>query len=187
MLPARTAPVYSPFMSKFDQFRQYLITRFKLGITTYKQLYQTITANGFNGKYSSFCDRMNQLVKGGEIHFKSQNANETLRPLSDIRIWSVTKLSFMALCDVNKLNVIDREFLDFLYTSSSVIKETSELASQFKELFQTKEAGSLQKWIERAIESDSSLKTFAKEFCQIMKTLIRLSFQVSVTDKLKDR
>ena len=109
-----------------------------------------------------FCDRMNQLVKGEEMQFVSQNANIALKPLPDIKIWSITKLSFMALSDVDKLNVTDKEFLDFLYSSSSIISEASELASQFKKLFYTKEPGSLQKWIERAIKSDSSLKTFAK-------------------------
>ena len=162
VLPARTEPVYSQLISNFDKFRQYLSANYKPGITTYRQLHQTIVANGFNGKYSSFCDRMNQLVKGGEMQFVSQNANIALKPLPDIKIWSITKLSFMALSDVDKLNVTDKEFLDFLYSSSSMISEASELASQFKKLFHTKEPGSLQKWIERAIKSDSSLKTFAK-------------------------
>jgi transposase len=162
VLSARTLPVYSPFMTNFDKYRQYLIANYKPGITTFRQLHQAIVASGFDGKYSSFCDRMNQLINGGRVFCQSENTSEVLKPLLDIKMWSTTKLSFMALSDSEKLNPTEKRFLDFLYSSSSIIRETAELASKFKKLFVTKEIGSLEQWIQRALIADSSLKTFAK-------------------------
>ncbi len=94
--------------------------------------------------------------------FETEHTIRGLKPPPNVKTWLVTKLSFMALSDPVKLNPLDKKFLDFLFSYCGIIKEAAELANQFKKLFQIKEVGSLQKWIDRAIKSESGLKTFAK-------------------------
>lgn len=64
--------------------------------------------------------------------------------------------------DKNDLNTEDRKFLELLYEKYPAIKETEQLISRFKKLFQIKEEGTLRKWLEDVEKSTSVIKRFAK-------------------------
>jgi transposase len=63
-LPGRENPAVSPTFTNFSNFEAYLLEHYKPGVT-YKTLFQAIQNQGFNGKYTSFCERMNKMKEGG--------------------------------------------------------------------------------------------------------------------------
>ena len=79
-----------------------------------------------------------------------------------MRTWSSGKLSIMIQMDKEALNTEDRKFLEFLYDKYPVIKETEQLISRFKKLFQIKEEGTLTTWLEDVAKSTTGIKRFAK-------------------------
>lgn len=89
-------------------------------------------------------------------------AGGNLPKLKPVKIWSVSKLAFMALGDADKLKEKEREFLEFLYFKSPVIKHTLNLVLKFREFFHSKSEGSLDSWLKEALLPVSELKWFAK-------------------------
>jgi transposase len=160
-LPGRQNPEISPTYTNFNHFESYLLEQYKPGVT-YKALFQAIQNKGFNGKYTSFCERMNKIIKRDGYSSFPGLADGHLPKLKPVKIWSVSKLAFMALGDVDALKQKDREFLDFIYGKSSVIKNTVALALRFKKLFHSKSEGSLSLWLQEALMPVSELKWFAK-------------------------
>jgi len=161
ILPSRQSPVNSSQETNFNRFRSQLIEGF-LPEVTYKSLYQSIQQQGFNGKYTQFCENMNRLVKVKTSSDTAKLKRGNLPKLAPIQTWSTSKLAFMALGKENKLKSKDQEFLDFLYNKSPEIKAAADLALRFKELFQNKTEGSLDSWLQDALLPESQLKGFAK-------------------------
>lgn len=72
----------------------------------------------------------------------------------------------MLYVDQDKLNQQDSEFLKLLYKKYPDTKQTGELVKGFKNLFQSKQEGSLNAWIEEAMQPGSGIKSFA---CNLLK------------------
>ncbi|TDE10808.1 transposase [Dyadobacter psychrotolerans] len=153
--------VVSHGLTNFDMYRAYLIENNRPGVT-YKDLYHNIVRDGFNGKYTSFCDRMNRLMTANNSLYMNGTADQWPVKLPTMKTWSTTKLAFMALGDTEKLKPDDKKFLEFLYQSSSVIRATAELAIQFKKLFLVKQIGSLDHRLQNALKPNSGFKGFAR-------------------------
>jgi transposase len=130
-LSGRQAPVVSSALTNFPSFEAWLIAHYRPGVT-YKALFQAIEQQGFNGKYTSFCERMNQLVKRRNHAGHSALEAEAMPKLSPVKIWSTSKLAFMALNNANDLKPTEEKFLDFLYSKAPVIKQTAALVVEFK-------------------------------------------------------
>lgn len=142
--------------TNFDSFTQILLDECNRN-RTFKDLFHTIVKSGFNGKYTSFCERMNSLYANNKI--SKHNTHSQIAP---VRVWSPNKLSFLLYMDDEKLNTNDKRFLELLYDKCPEVKEMEVLVKQFKNLFKLKEPGSLLKWIADTQTSDSSIKNFAK-------------------------
>lgn len=56
-------------------YRVYLIENNRPGVT-YKDLYHNIVKDGFNGKYTSFCDRMNRLMTANNSLYMNGTADQ---------------------------------------------------------------------------------------------------------------
>lgn len=160
-LQGKQNPETSPTYTNFNHFETYLLSQYKPGIT-FKTLFQAIQDQGFNGKYTSFCERMHKLLKGIDFTGKAGFTEGNLLKLSPVKTWTTSKLAFMALGNADKLEAKNREFLNFLYSKSPVLKLTVALALKFKELFQSKSEGSLDSWLQEALMPESELKWFAK-------------------------
>lgn len=61
----------------------------------------------------------------------------------------------------DKLTAKELDYLDFLYQKIPQIKATVELTKNFKNLFVEKTEGSLQDWLNKALDSTSELQGFA--------------------------
>lgn len=128
---------------------------------TYRELHQTITSMGFNGKYSQFCFKMNEICKIQPL-YRPKVINPT-----PIRTWSPTRLSLMLYMEPDQLQGNDdHEFLNLLYEKYPEIKQMEQLVKSFKKLFQCKEDGLLKDWIEEAAHSECGLKNFAKNLAK---------------------
>ena len=142
--------------TNFESFRLFLLHETNRG-KLYTELYAAILSEGFNGGYSQFCNNMNKLLKNHKII----PASCKIDPVA-MRTWSPRKLSIMIQMDKNNLNTEDQKFLELLYDKHPVIKETEQLISRFKNLFQIKEEGTLSTWLNDVEKSTSVLKRFAK-------------------------
>jgi transposase len=145
--------------TNFNNFESEVLRRSQIK-ESFLDTFNYIVKLGFNGKYSSFCERMNKLINDGKNARTRVESN--LPRLSPIKTWSVTKLSFMALSKSENLKEEDKSFINLLYLKSPEIQKTAILANSFKELFVTKKEGSLREWVENATTSESGLKRFAK-------------------------
>jgi transposase len=115
---------------------------------------------GFNGKYSQFCNNMNNAWN---MHFPS--TPRTNAPISPgfVKSWSPTRLSLMLYMDDDQLpDSEDHKFLKLLFEKCPEIMHMGQLVKKFKNLFLVKEDGMLKNWIEDAMTSNSCLKNFAK-------------------------
>ncbi len=157
VLPARNTPTTSEYSTNFDHFIPYIQQNYGPQ-TTYKQLLADMIAQGFNGKYTSFCERMNRLVAQNLV---GQPLDKP-QPLARQQTWSSTKLAFIALTDTSLLPAKDLEFFTFLCQHSAPIQKAAELAQQFKTLLGKQHHGSFDEWLESASHPDSLLKNFAK-------------------------
>jgi transposase len=127
---------------------------------TYLELYQTIREMGFNGKYSQFCNNMNNAWN---MHFP--HTPRTSVPIGPdfVKSWSPTRLSLMLYMDDDQLpDPDDHKFLKLLFENCPDIKHMGQLVKKFKNLFLIKEDGMLKNWIEEATTSNSCLKNFAR-------------------------
>ena len=79
-----------------------------------------------------------------------------------LKVWSPQQLSMLMQKDQKDLKKSDREFLELLYNKCPIVKETKEYVARFKQLFQSKEVGTLKKWIDDVTKSTSGIKGFAK-------------------------
>ena len=120
-------------------------------------LYKMIKASGFTGGYSQFCNNMNGLLRSHGIIAVSCKLDPT-----PLKIWSPQQLSILMQKDKKDLKKTDREFLELLYNKCPIVKETEEYIDRFKKLFQSKELGTLKKWIDDVTKSTSGIKGFAK-------------------------
>mgnify|MGYP003461588388 CR=1 FL=1 len=143
--------------TNFDSFTPILMQEDSKS-KTYKELFQTIKKDGFSGKYTSFCERMNNLYASNKI------TRAGISPKTDqIRAWSPNQLSFLLYSDKEKLSIENNRFLDLLFNTCPEIKQIGVLVKQFKELFKRKEPDSLSKWIANAQMVDNlPFKNFAK-------------------------
>lgn len=157
VLPSRNTPTASEHSTNFDHFIPYIQQNYGPQ-TTYKQLLADMIARGFNGKYTSFCERMNQLVAQNLVgqHLDKPQA------LAKQQTWSSTKLAFIALTDTSLLAANDLKFFTFLCKQSAPIQKAAELAQQFKALLGKQHHGSFDEWLESASHPESLLKNFAK-------------------------
>lgn len=149
--PRRQTPLNPRYMTNFFEFKDYLFEFYK--DLDYMTLYANIRKQGFNGKYTQFCHNMNRFIKPEK---------PGLPRLPPIETWSTSRISFMVLQQEDKLSPKDRNFLNFLYQKDPQIKDTAELARDFKNLFLDKAEGTLQNWLGRALNPNSELKSFAK-------------------------
>ena len=142
--------------TNLDAFINFLIQKSN-SHKTYRELYQTITNMGFNGKYSQFCYKMNHICK-----IKSLSRQRIISPVP-IKTWSPTRLSLMLYMEPDQLQGNDdHEFLKLLFEKCPEIKQMEQLVKDFKKLFQCKQDGLLKAWIEEAGKSECGLKNFAK-------------------------
>lgn len=124
---------------------------------TYRQLHKIIVQMGFNGKYTQFCCKMNE-VYDMQPFLRSKPASPLL-----VKTWSPTRLSLMLYMGSEELQCNeDRDFLKLLFEKLPQIKQLEQLVKGFKQLFAAKEEGRLKKWIEEALKSECGLKNFAK-------------------------
>jgi len=142
--------------TNFESFQIFLLHENNRG-KTYKVLYNIIKANGFFGAYSQFCNNMNGLLRSHCII----PASCKLDP-APLKIWHPRQLSVLIQKDKEDLKKEDREFLELLYNKCPIVKETEEYIGRFKKLFQTKQEGTLKKWIDDVAKSTSGIKSFAK-------------------------
>ena len=124
---------------------------------TYRELHKTIVQMGFNGKYTQFCCKMNEVY----------NMQPFIRTKSEapivVKTWSPTRLSLMLYMESEQLQGNDdRDFLKLMFEKLPQIKQMEQLVKGFKQLFLTKEDGLLKNWIEEALKSECGLKNFAK-------------------------
>ena len=143
--------------TNFESYHLFLLHESNKG-KLYTELYAAILSKGFNGRYTQFCSNMNELFKNHKII----PASRKIDPPVAMKTWSPRKLSMLIQMDTKDLNNEDRKFLQLLYDNSPLIKETEELVGRFKELFQTKEEGTLKKWVDDVAKSSSGIKGFAK-------------------------
>lgn len=142
--------------TNFDAFEQFLLHESNRG-KLLTQLYAEICSEGFSGGYTQFCHNINELLKNNKLI----PASCKIDPVAS-RTWSPQRLSMMIQMEIKDLNMDDKSFLQLLYSRSPMIKETADLINRFKNLFQTKEEGSLKKWLEDVAKSSSGIKRFAK-------------------------
>jgi len=107
-------------------------------VKTYRELHKTIVEMGFNGKYTQFCNKMNEL----------KNTQPALRPKSTgpilVKTWSPTRLSlmlYMEPCELKRAD--DKDFLKLLFEKYPQMKKMEKLVKGFKNLFKTKKDGTL--------------------------------------------
>ncbi len=149
----------SRILTNFCDFESELIKLSQTN-TTYLNLFNHITEKGFNGKYSQFCERMNK--RGNDGKAAKTRGNKVLPLLRPVKTWSLSKLAFIALAKAGTLKEEDQKYLDILLQKSPEIKNTTDLAHSFRQLFVAKEEGSLTEWIKIAGAEGSALKGFAK-------------------------
>lgn len=137
--------------NKLKGFEEYIFQEMTTG-KNLKTLYEGVVANGFRGSYDKFRYNLKLLLKKEKI----------TRQLVPTRNWSPKELSIMLYKDEKDLEVEDKKFLTLLYERCPAIKQTGGLVRQFKDLFKTKEQGSLAAWIDSALKVDTEIKTFAK-------------------------
>lgn len=142
--------------TNFESFQLFLLHESNRG-KPYTELYATILTEGFIGGYSQFCNNMNELLKNNKVI----HASRKIDPVA-MKIWSPRKLSIMIQMDKSNLNTDDQKFMELIYEKYPAMKETEQLVSRFKKLFQVKEEGSLMKWLEDVDKSTSGIKRFAK-------------------------
>jgi hypothetical protein len=143
--------------TNLDAFRSFLFSE-SSSLKTYKQLYQSILEMGFNGKYSRFCQNMNDIWEL-DPSLRIQNTGDA----APIKSWSPTQLSLMLYMEQDQLvNKDDANFLKLLFKECPEIKLVGELVRKFKTLFIIKEEGSLQAWINEATRPECGIKGFAK-------------------------
>jgi len=163
--PRRQAPVYQRYLTNFFDFKEYLLENYSK--YDYLTLYAAIRTQGFNGKYTQFCHNMNRFIKPEKPN---------LHRVSPIETWSNNKISFMVLQQEDKLTAKELDYLDFLYQKIPQIKATVELTKNFKNLFVEKTEGSLQDWLNKALDSTSELQGFAtgiqKDFDAVNQAVI---------------
>ena len=156
--------------SNFDMFQDYL-SQENNRIKTRRELYQTIIQMGFNGRYTSFCDNLNNLWKG-----TFPTKNKAIVVPKPIVTWSTSKLSMMLYENADQMNSYDKEFLNLLFENHPEIKHMEQLIKRFKDLFKYKEDGKLKIWIDDAMDPRSGLKNFAtnllKDFQAINNAVI---------------
>ena len=126
-------------------------------VKTYRELHKTIVEMGFNGKYTQFCCKMNEVY----------NMQPSLRPKSTgpilVKTWSPTRLSIMLYMELDELKRDeDKDFLKLLFEKCPQIEKIEKLVKGFKKLFIAKEDGMLKNWIEEVLKSDCGLNNFAK-------------------------
>lgn len=124
---------------------------------TYRELHKTIMQMGFNGKYTQFCSKMNEVY--------NTQSFPRLKPSCPVPVktWSPTRLSLMLYMEPEQLKGNDdKDFLELLFEKLPQIKKMEQLVKGFKHLFVAKEDGLLKKWIEEALKSECGLKNFAK-------------------------
>lgn len=138
------------YSTNFSDYQALLAEMYSPDIT-YLNLFNHVKKLGFNGKYTQFCQRMNQLFNDGKTA-RSRKSNR-LAVLKPVKTWSTSKLAFMALSD-GKLDAEDQAFLDFLCAKSPEIKTTAELAQTFKKLVTRKLDSSLEEWLKQAKSSE---------------------------------
>lgn len=137
--------------NKLKGFEEYLLQEITTG-KNLKTLYEGVVAKGFQGSYDKFRYNLKRLLKREKI----------TRQLVPAKSWSPRELSIMLYKDEKDLEMEDKKFLNLLYERCPVIKQTAGLVRQFKDLFKTKEQGSLATWIDNALKANTAIKTFAK-------------------------
>lgn len=144
-------------LTNFDSFTSFLMHENNTN-KTYRDLFHIIVKDGYSGKYSHFCERINNLYTSNSI-VKTVIAQKA----EQIRSWSPNKLSFLLYTDKQKLSVENNQFMNLLFDVCPEVKRIEMLAEQFKDLFKRKEPKSLSKWIDKVqIVNSQTINNFAK-------------------------
>ena len=142
--------------TNLESFINYLLSEGNHG-KTYRELHNTIVQMGFNGKYTQFCHKMNEVYNMPGLSRMKYKAQVVVA-----KTWSPTQLSLMLYRESKHLKEDDKEFLELLFEKLPQIKQMEQLIKDFKQLFLIKKDGMLQKWIQEASTSECGLKKFAK-------------------------
>jgi transposase len=142
--------------TNFNAYQLFLLQKTNAG-KLYKDLHAEIVKQGFNGGYTQFCNNMNILLKSYKITPVYRKSDPAI-----MKTWSAGKLSILLQMDPGALKIEDKKFMDQLCDKYPVVKQTTQQVNQFKKLFQDKEEGSLQQWLDNVTKSTSGIKAFAK-------------------------
>lgn len=142
--------------TNFNAYRALLLRQTNAG-KLYKDLHADIVKLGFNGGYTQFCNNMNELLQTNKMTPAYHKSDPII-----MKTWSAGTLSVMLQKDSGVLTTEDKIFMEQLYDKYPVVKQTAQQVKQFKKLFQDKDEGSLQKWLDNIAESQSGIKAFAK-------------------------
>ncbi len=142
--------------TNLDAFINFLLMEENRG-KTYRELHETIVEMGFNGKYTQFCHKMNEVYQ-----MQPFTRTKTVTPIV-AKTWSPARLSLMLYMELEQIKGNDdKEFLKLLFDKFPQIKQLEQQVKGFKRLFQSKQDGLLKNWIDEAIKSECGLKNFAK-------------------------
>lgn len=142
--------------TNLDAFINFLLQEDNRG-KTYRELHKTILQMGFNGKYTQFCCKMNEVY-----NTQSFTRTTVVAPII-LKTWSPTRLSLMLYMEPEQLQGDhEKDFLKLLFEKLPQVKQLEQMVKGFKKLFLVKEDGMLKSWIEEAVKSDCGLKNFAK-------------------------
>lgn len=124
---------------------------------TYCRLHKIIVQMGFNGKYTQFCCKMNEVYD-----IQPFIRTKPAFPLM-VKTWSPARLSLMLYMESEEFqDSEDLDFLRLLFEKLPQIKQLEQLVKGFERLFAAKEDGRLKNWIQEALKSECGLKNFAK-------------------------
>jgi transposase len=93
-------------VTNFDSFASFLMQEHNRNKTS-KELYQSIKENGYSGKYSNFCDRINNLYASNRIIKAGIGPKIVQR-----QTWSPNKLSFLLYTDKEKLSIENKSIYE---------------------------------------------------------------------------
>lgn len=96
-------------------------------VKSYRELHKTIIEMNFNGKYTQFCCKMNEIY----------DMQPSLRPKSTgpalVKTWSHTRLSLMLYMEPDELKrADDKDFLKLLFEKCPQIEKMEKLVKGFK-------------------------------------------------------
>ena len=157
-----------------DRYEAYLRQRMEAGCYNAAQLYRELTAQGYDGAYSSLYNTVQRLrtilaesATPGPEHKGRLPAAPTVEvPPSRTVAWWLQGYLRTSQPEVAQQQ---KAFLEHLYQEVPVLKEAAELAQEFARLVKKRQSADLDAWLDKASQSAChELRLFAKGLRQDM-------------------